>query len=297
MSAGTYYVRVFAFGTARSPVYYHLTVKRYDTAYGALNWSYFFADTSINYISSNYGPRTNDGRYDDHEGFDITTGVKDGIKGTPILSVTSGTVREVYLNLTEIGFAIAIETTFKDPLGTNNLWTTYEHMLEIPKKSNGTNWTLNDLVNVGDRLGLVGNTGGSSTYGYHLHFQVTRNGRSFPSGSYSNAVNPIYFFPSITFRGDTSIYNLSSLQRGEVEKADQETLLYEQLTNIDIRLVNYVGESLVLGWLTSSEEAKDLNDFRQKFGITDELFTELCNHFELNDYYDVAAIIALHSVK
>jgi murein DD-endopeptidase MepM/ murein hydrolase activator NlpD len=272
-----YYIRVNAATSQGSISNYLLRVKRYDTAYGALEWSYFFTDTSIRHISNPFGPS--------HYGFDIVEQGGD-ITGTTIKSVTSGEARFIYLNTGSGGYGISIRTNSTDPLGSYRLWTTYYHMEERPKKANGTNWAYGDSIAVGDRLGTVGNTGTST--GAHLHFKVNNN------DSYDNdpnyLINPVYFFPQIAFTSDSRALNSNITD--SIESADYNDCF------IEIRLVDYVGEANCLEWINNTPGVKDINDFREYFNITDDTFIRLCDEFEgLNVFYDVNDIIGKRSIQ
>jgi len=99
--------------------------------YSGMGWGYFFSDTSINTISSPYGPRS--GGF--HNGFDIS---ESGIEGTSIYSVSSGTVARRYLNVPypqtnwSMGYAISVKSNNTDPETGYNLHHLYMHMKEEP---------------------------------------------------------------------------------------------------------------------------------------------------------------------
>lgn len=105
-----------------------------------------------------------------HTGVDI-----DAPDGTPVLAAASGKVIWVGYGLFSVegnmqdpyGMAVAIRHDF----GSNGkrLFTVYAHM-------RATNVTLGQLINAGDQLGEVGETG--ATTGPHLHFEV-RLGRNY----------------------------------------------------------------------------------------------------------------------
>jgi hypothetical protein len=59
---------------------------------------------------------------------------------------------------------------------------------------------------------------------------------------------------------------------------------------IDIRLVDYVGEDLVLAWANSDNEYKDITDFIIDFGIDDSTLNTLVSQYELYDIYDINEI-------
>jgi len=113
-----------------------------------------------------------------HTGVDIPTPI-----GTPIMAAGAGTVIWAGWGLfTEApkndqdpyGLAVAIRHDF----GYKNqqLYTIYAHMSEVIA-------VLGQHVEVGDKIGLVGDTG--ATTGPHVHFEVR-----FPDNSFYNTYNP-----------------------------------------------------------------------------------------------------------
>lgn len=107
-----------------------------------------------------------------HEGMDFGIG-----GGTPIPSAGAGVV--VVSNNTEDygGYGNAVIVDHGD-VGGENYFTLYGHM-QYP----GPNVSVGQTVTKGQTLGPVGNTGNS--FGNHLHFEVSINGRSS-----ANKVNP-----------------------------------------------------------------------------------------------------------
>lgn len=276
-----YYIKVYGYNGSYHTSNYLLRTKVY-TNYGAMNWGYFFSDTSINRISSPFGNRS--GSF--HNGFDIS---QSGIEGTSILSVSSGTVARRYLNPGSpkpnwsMGYAISIKSNNKDPETGYYLHHLYMHMKEEPIPSE-----VGNSVAKGEKIGLVGNTGES--YGAHLHFQVTKNGAAWADGE-ANNINPVYFWPNIFTQPSTVIEShLSS----EYERQD---------VLIPMELVDYVGLEKVKEWILVEKKANiiqfkfDINEFREYFHITDEKFTELIETNNLKDMYDVKKIINEKSIR
>ena len=107
-------------------------------------------------MSSGYGPRW--GRL--HAGIDLVPG-----EGAPVQAIADGTVRIA----TESGGAYGV-TVYIDHLIDGQVMTShYSHMqYDSLRVSPG------DHVQVGDVVGLVGNTGRS--YGAHLHFEIIIDG-------------------------------------------------------------------------------------------------------------------------
>lgn len=107
-------------------------------------------------MSSGYGPRR--GRL--HAGIDLVPG-----NGAPIQVIADGTVRIA----TESGGAYGV-TVYVDHIIDGELVTShYAHM-----QFGSLRVKAGDKVEVGDIVGLVGNTGRS--YGAHLHFEIIING-------------------------------------------------------------------------------------------------------------------------
>jgi murein DD-endopeptidase MepM/ murein hydrolase activator NlpD len=103
------------------------------------------------------------------------------------------------------GNCVGVETNDIDPATGRKLCYMVMHLQDPPTKA------LNATVAKGDTLGYVGNTSGDpdNPYAYHLHFQVCNNGQFLsgsPTRTRENQINPIYFFPNITFAGYTTIY-------------------------------------------------------------------------------------------
>ena len=136
---------------------------------------YFYSDASLNFpvpgkdydnISSFYGDPRDGGRRR-HEGVDIFAP-----RGTPVLAVTYGTVVRTGTNR----------------LGGNVVW--------LHDRERGYNYYYAHLdsqlvgagtkVNIGDTLGLIGNTGNAITTPPHLHFGIYSYGRS--------SIDPYNFF-------------------------------------------------------------------------------------------------------
>lgn len=109
------------------------------------------------WISSGFGTRTSPftGKKQFHPGIDIA-----GSKGTPILAPAKGKVTFVGKN-GSLGLCVELEH--------NALYkTTYGHLLESPVKKG-------KLVQRGEIIGYMGDSGRST--GYHLHYEVERQGK------------------------------------------------------------------------------------------------------------------------
>jgi hypothetical protein len=262
----SYYIRVRTFSPNRSTSHYTLNIYQQSNPYAAMNWSYFFSDHSISHITYGVGPRSTG----QHYGIDVIKANGD-ITGTPIRSVTSGSITFAFIDSNTAGNGLAIRTDSIDPYTGQYLYASYMHMRDRPLITSGN-------VYSGNILGYVGDTGEST--GAHLHFQVCNRGAYNPT-NYSNAVNPLDFFPYISFTGDVSS-NFSQTYQEEGEGAVN--------TLLDLRLVDYVGEELVLEWIHSYTEYKDIVDFILYFGIDDSTFEELAYQFNLYEIYDINEI-------
>ncbi len=275
-----YYIKVYGYNGSYHTSNYWLRAKVYPD-YGAMGWGYFFSSTSINRISSPFGPRS--GGF--HNGFDIA---QSGIEGTSILSVSSGTVARIYLNVPSpqpnwsMGYAISIKSYNTDPETNQYLHHLYMHMKETPIPS-----AVGNSVAKGAEIGLVGNTGDSS--GPHLHFQVTKNGEAWADGE-NNNINPVLFWPNI-FTQPNSLAESPLSSKYEVEDV-----------LIPMEFADYVGVEEITKWILEEKKADtvqfefDVNEFREYFHITDDTFTELIETNNLEDMYDVNQIISEKSI-
>lgn len=123
-----------------------------------------------------------------HYGMDIVASNPGDIKGYPIYSVGSGTVKVSTYSSSAGYYAVVV--------GKGGYTTRYLHMNSQPSVS------VENAINESTLIGYVGNSGTSS--GYHLHIDVnTVNG--YYGGSASNNVNssttidPKTLFPQISF--------------------------------------------------------------------------------------------------
>jgi murein DD-endopeptidase MepM/ murein hydrolase activator NlpD len=118
------------------------------------------------------------GRSRCHNGTDITGS---GISGTNIYAMRSGTVREArYGENGGFGYTVIIDHC-------EIFSTLYAHLNEISVKSE-------QVVNRGDIIGTVGNTGRST--GPHLHLELrVNNTRFFINGGNGTVINMMQFFP------------------------------------------------------------------------------------------------------
>lgn len=125
----------------------------------AVQWPFPVGVVISDYFGGRVAPCS--GCSSDHKGVDFTPG-----EGTPIGSVAAGRVTEV---VTTDGGGLGVHVKVEHIVNGERVVSVYGHMLmgSIPVK-------VGDIVNVGDELGKVGNTGAST--GAHLHLEIHVNG-------------------------------------------------------------------------------------------------------------------------
>lgn len=152
--------------------------------------------TAANYIQSPYGKRNTNPTM--HKGFDITTGISEGIKGYEVISAFSGKVIYISTNPdNSTGYCVGIRSDITDPVSGEKMVAFYMHLKNSPSVR------LWQEVSAEELLGYVGTTGNSS--GYHLHFEVNNKNASIEDGStarqyYAYLINPLYFYMDKTVR-------------------------------------------------------------------------------------------------
>lgn len=128
-------------------------------------------------IASFWGdPRDGDARK--HEGVDVFAS-----RGTPVVAASSGRVRRVGDN--RLGGKVV--WLHNSELGHSQYYAHLDSQLVQAGQA----------VNVGDTLGLVGNTGNAITTAPHLHFGIYRSGRG--------AVDPLAFLQELLLPEETSL--------------------------------------------------------------------------------------------
>jgi murein DD-endopeptidase MepM/ murein hydrolase activator NlpD len=115
---------------------------------------------TVHNTSDGYGNRwiVEEQQSDFHKGLDIT---KPGCKGAEIVASAGGTIIQSGNNNNGYGNCVIIDHG-------NNMSTLYAHMSK-------TAVSVGEVVNQGETIGYIGNTGNS--YGYHLHFEVRVGGQ------------------------------------------------------------------------------------------------------------------------
>ncbi|MEX2593908.1 MAG: M23 family metallopeptidase [Anditalea sp.] len=146
---------------------------------------------STSNIASFWGdPRDGDARK--HEGIDIFAS-----RGTPVVAASSGRVRRVGDN--RLGGKVVW-------LSNNQLgYSQYYAHLDSQLVQSG------QQVDVGDTLGLVGNTGNAITTAPHLHFGIYKSGRG--------AVDPFPFLQGLSLPDETDIADSTHLGTPAIIKA------------------------------------------------------------------------------
>ncbi len=154
----------------------------------ATNW---FLQMPGSRVSSGFGPRTLNGKSQQHGGIDYAAPT-----GTPIYSPISGKVVLAKSTANENGYGNNIVILDKNGIGHR-----FGHMNKLIHK-------VGDIINVGDYVGPVGSTGYST--GPHLHYGVVQG----PSYLESNAINPYnYSYPD----GSFMVGNDSALGYGKID--------------------------------------------------------------------------------
>lgn len=127
------------------------------TGIGAIRWPF---PTAVP-ISSGYGDRIAPCRYcsSNHRGVDFVPG-----NGSPIFAIADGVV-----TASEFGGGYGQYVYLEHEINNRSVLTVYAHM-----QRNSSPLRVGDEVEVGDFIGLVGNTGTST--GPHLHFEVRIEG-------------------------------------------------------------------------------------------------------------------------
>ncbi|QQE76665.1 M23 family metallopeptidase [Brevibacillus composti] len=128
-----------------------------------------------------------------------------------------------------------------------------------------------DRVSRGQQIGISGNTGApgeSEGRGYHLHFDV--NNVNNPTPSYSQTINPEYFWPNIFNFVITS-------ESDDSHHSDHLHFSYDDPEYfIDQILIDYVGEDKFNEWMyNSAPEDRTLTNLKKHFNITDKKIEKL----------------------
>jgi hypothetical protein len=105
-------------------------------------------------------------------------------------------------NTCALGNYVVVELNARHPSNGNRLLVGYAHLERIDDRLTGTG-VVNHAIPTGRTIGTVGGSNGTTSGGaVHLHFQVMthdNNGTFTALANYSNSVNPVQYFPQITF--------------------------------------------------------------------------------------------------
>lgn len=177
-----------------------ISTKGTVSFYNNLGWKWPLKDSSINFISSPYAPRSDSTSTTiHHRGMDLTTGVSGEISGKSVVVAYDGVVKNIRANVDSCGHCISISSDSIDLVTEERIAMIYMHLQSAPKYSNGKLVKRGDTVSAGTEIGKVGNTNGNtnSSMGYHLHFETNnKNAGVGDSGrsNFDNTINPIYFY-------------------------------------------------------------------------------------------------------
>lgn len=143
-----------------------------------------------------------------HHGADVSAP-----EGSPVYSPLPGVVQRIWPNQSLSRYGVLMMVYIPEA----NVTMVYAHLMELPRKADGTLWRQGDVVNVGDEIGKVGYTGGCghgsrvSVHGVrctpcgpgglmlcggrsssHCHVEV-RPGRINRPNPVANSINPALF--------------------------------------------------------------------------------------------------------
>ena len=138
---------------------------------------YHVISTNNELITSLFGWRTLNGKYEHHDGIDfVDANRKEKTSDVYINAFADGKV-------VLCGYGNSVGN-YVDLLHSGNILTRYHHM-----KNNSVRVTAGQQVKKGDILGIMGTTGYST--GIHLHFGVKENSTYYTNGVY---VDPMPYF-------------------------------------------------------------------------------------------------------
>ena len=195
-------------------------------------------------ISSAYGTRNIDGREETHGGIDLTKP-----NNSPVLSFTSGKVFRVVNNV--IPDSGSLNSTANGGFGNmvvikdeNGNYNYYAHL-------NGVNVQPGQIVNVGDKIGILGNTGRST--GPHLHYEVRNN-----TNSSNNTIDP------------STYLNVATTMDSSSSTSSTGTSGSSSITDIFSSLTGFLSEFASRAWngFASGKFDSDYSTYFAENGIT-----------------------------
>ena len=171
--------------------------------YAALNWKYVFDDKSNSFGYYGYDPR---GVYHLHWGIDVicNAGIKLRAPAKATVYAVGGSTFQHSGNKTvnidncaphgTMGYFVVLKMNQNDPVTNRPMYVRFLHMRDVPLVRYG------DTVTAGELLGYVGNTGASDTAHLHLDINTKTSAQYYGDGfSTSNTINPVNFFPDVSF--------------------------------------------------------------------------------------------------
>jgi len=137
-----------------------------------------------------------------HQGFDIVAQglYSDNNKANPNLqlyAVGDGEVKDIEYR-SGFGNTISLLLDQTDPKTDNRLWVLYGHLSQVPPESLKGKRVERDKPLTGCYMGKSGGVTGA-----HLHLQFCNNG-TFGGRDFSITINPMYFYPNISFTMDNN---------------------------------------------------------------------------------------------
>ncbi len=171
--------------------------------YAALNWRYVYDDKKNCLGYYGYDPV---GAYHLHWGIDVIcdsgTAIKSPAKGT-VYAVGGSTYQHSdnpNVNIDNVqphssmGYFVVLKMDKPDPVTGRTMYVRFLHLRDV------SSLRYKDTVYAGNLIGYTGNTGLSDTA--HLHLDVNTKTSAQHSGngfSISNTINPVNFFPDVSF--------------------------------------------------------------------------------------------------
>ena len=133
-----------------------------------------------------------------HAGIDLVHRMPNQSRGRRVYSADSGQVMAIFRDpYAPAGYSVVIRHF--DPGTRTDFYKRYLHLQALPARANGTLLRVGDIVNRGEHIGRLGNTGTNGFRtgdgsGYHLHFDVHRNFNSSTSAIAEYSIDPQVFF-------------------------------------------------------------------------------------------------------